>query len=189
MTQLLSDLEPQAAQNCDPWEKETNEVSPKITLAFCQEAHTWPQSRKKDAKENKSGSQNCEDWYENSRNLEVARSHDGAHLQRGGSCAERGYWKLHRSPTKSLTAKMQICTWTLQKVWWEVTGRLWAELLSGLTKSWEWESSEGLKLEWNVLIYHLGHSVETPKECLRSITEPSCVKVTINKALKEDSKR
>ena len=55
MAQLLSEPEQQAAQNY-PGEKETNEVSPKIALAFCQEAHARPQSRKKDAKENKSSS-------------------------------------------------------------------------------------------------------------------------------------
>lgn len=60
MKQLFSDLELKAGQGGETCEKETKEVSPSITLAFCPEAHARPQGRKRDAKENTAASQSLE---------------------------------------------------------------------------------------------------------------------------------
>lgn len=66
MKQLFSDLELKAGQGGETCEKETKEVSPSITLAFCPEAHARPQGRKRDAKENTAASQSLENmrWWE-----------------------------------------------------------------------------------------------------------------------------
>lgn len=96
---------------------------------------------------------------------------------------------LPKSPAPSLVnTNMQICMLTLHEVWWRVTGKLWAEQFSEFAQSWG--SLELLKLEWNILIDHAGHSVETLKDIyLGSVTEIFLCKVNSNPALSKFFKK
>lgn len=108
---------------------------------------------------------------------EVAGSCGGTNFQRGGSYAEWEPQKPAQEPHSVSVDSNRMCTQTFH-VKCRGTGELWAEQLSEFAQSWG--SSELLKLEWNVLMDHSGHSTDI---YLKSVTKMSWCKSCSDPAL------
>lgn len=112
----LSDIEPQAVQDSDPWEGQ-NEVSPWSPLP---QLITWREFPVLSGGEGSLGGVCWFLWVGKIKSLEsrkakAARVH-GTNYCRDGSCTEGGVWELQRLPFESLDehSLVQACEETAQ---------------------------------------------------------------------------